>query len=212
MVYDCGKYKITLKKVIRRLETISDDSRNMWLSEILSHFGNKCSGFKYAQGFEQGLLEGFINGLNETKSENTPVQVPKVIANWIDYCKSCSITLYGALDPVDKFGMSIAETFNGDAQKCAKWARSNSNDFAYAWVNGYEVDDKYYYIVIPCGEGTYRRVFMNSNRNLVISSFTYHSEEEARKVSKDSSFKLTEKIVKDSELSWVWQFAKELEI
>lgn len=212
MVYDCGKYKITLKKVIRRLETISDDSRNMWLSEILSHFGNKCGGFKYAQGFEQGLLEGFVNGLNETKSENTPVQVPKVIANWIDYCKSCSITLYGALDPVDKFGMSIAETFNGDAQKCAKWARSNSNDFAYAWVNGYEVDDKYYYIVIPCGEGTYRRVFMNSNRNLVISGFTYHSEEEAREVSKDSSFKLTEKIVKDSELSWVWQFAKELEI
>lgn len=212
MVYDCGKYKITLKKVIRRLETISDDSRNMWLSEILSHFGNKCGGFKYAQGFEQGLLEGFVNGLNETKSENTPVQVPEVIANWIDYCKSCSITLYGALDPVDKFGMSIAETFNGDAQKCAKWARSNSNDFAYAWVNGYEVDDKYYYIVIPCGEGTYRRVFMNSNRNLVISGFTYHSEEEARKVSKDSSFKLTEKIVKDSELSWVWQFAKELEI
>ena len=212
MVYDCGKYKITLKKVIRRLETISDDSRNMWLSEILSHFGNKCGGFKYAQGVEQGLLEGFVNGLNETKSENTPVQVPKVIANWIDYCKSCSITLYGALDPVDKFGMSIAETFNGDAQKCAKWARSNSNDFAYAWINGYEVEDKYYYIVIPCGEGTYRRVFMNSNRNLVISGFTYHSEEEARKVSKDSSFKLTEKIVKDSELSWVWQFAKELEI
>ena len=41
MVYDCGKYKITLKKIIRRLETIPEDSRNMWLSEILSHFGNK---------------------------------------------------------------------------------------------------------------------------------------------------------------------------
>lgn len=140
------------------------------------------------------------------------LRIPREIGEWIEYCKSCSITLYGALDPVDKFGMSIAETFNGDALKCAKWARSNSNDFAYAWVNGYEVDEKYYYIVIPCGEGTYRRVFMNSNRNLVISGFTYHSEEEARKVSKDSSFKLTEKIVKDSELSWVWQFAKELEI
>lgn len=212
MVYDCGKYKITLKKVIRRLETISDDSRNMWLSEILSHFGNKCGGFKYAQGFEQGLLEGFVNGLNETKSENTPVQVPKVIANWIDYCKSCSITLYGALYPVDKFGMSIAETFNGDAFECAKWARNNSNDFAYAWVNGYEVDEKYYYVVIPCGEGTYRRVFMNSNRNLIISGFTYHSEEDARKIAKDSSFKLTEKMIKESPLSWVWQFAKELEL
>ena len=42
MVYDCGKYKITLKKIIRRLEDIPDDSRNMWLSEILSHFGTGC--------------------------------------------------------------------------------------------------------------------------------------------------------------------------
>ena len=46
--------------------------------------------------------------------------IPRDIAEWIEYCKSCSITLYGALDPVDKFGMSIAETFNCDAFKCAK--------------------------------------------------------------------------------------------
>lgn len=140
------------------------------------------------------------------------MRIPREIGEWIEYCKSCSITLYGALDPVDKFGMSIAETFKGDAHKCAKWARTNSNDFAYAWVNGYEVDEKYYYIVIPCGEGTYRRVFMNSNRNLVISRFTYPSEEEARKIAKDSSFKLTKKMIKESPLSWTWQFAKELEL
>ena len=140
------------------------------------------------------------------------IRIPREIGEWIEYYKSCSITLYGALDPVDKFGMSIAETFKGDALKCAKWARANSNDFAYAWVNGYEVDEKYYYIVIPCGEGTYRRVFMNSNRNLVISGFTYHSEEEARKIAKDGSFKLTKKMIKDSPLSWAWQFAKELEL
>ena len=138
--------------------------------------------------------------------------IPRDIAEWIEYCKSHSITLYGALDPVDKFGEHIAESFSGDANSCAQWARIHSDDFAYAWVKGYSVMDKYYYIAIPCGEGTYRRVFMNSNRNLVISGFTYHSEEEARKVSKDSSFKLTEKMVKDSELSWVWQFAKELEL
>ena len=140
------------------------------------------------------------------------LRIPREIGEWIEYCKSCGITLYGALDPVDKFGTPIAESFKGDAEKCANWARKNSNDFAYAWVNGYEVDEKYYYVVIPCGEGTYRRVFMNSNRNLVISGFTYHSEEEAIKIAKDSSFKLTEKMVKDSELSWVWQFAKELEL
>lgn len=138
--------------------------------------------------------------------------IPRDIAEWIEYCKHNAFTIYGALEPNDYYSEKFADTFDGDAKKCAKWARSNSNDFAYAWVNGYEVDEKYYYIVIPCGEDTYRRVFMNSNRNLVISGFTYHSEEEARKVSKDSSFKLTEKVIKESELAWVWQFAKELGI
>lgn len=212
MVYDCGKYKITLKKIIRRMETIPDDSRNMWLSEILAHFGNNFGRLKYAQGFGQGLIEGFQNGIDESKSEKVTVQVPKDIANWIEYCKSNGFTLYRALYPVDRFGELIGGTFEGDVSRCALWAKMNSNDFAYAWVNGYEIYEKYYYVVIPCGEGTYRRVFMNSNRNLVISGFTYHSEEEARKIAKDSSFKLTEKMIKDSPLSWAWQFAKELEL
>ena len=140
------------------------------------------------------------------------IKIPREIGEWIEYCKDRGMSLYGALEPVDTFGQPLYETFSKDAYKCAKWAKCNSNEFAYAWVNGYEVDEKYYYVVIPCGEGTYRRVFMNSNRNLVISGIKYHSEEDARKIAKDSSFKLTEKMVKDSELSWVWQFAKELEI
>lgn len=140
------------------------------------------------------------------------MRIPREIGEWIEYCKRRGFTIYGALAPNNYYGEKIDKTFNGDADTCAQWARINSNDFAYAWVNGYEVDEKYYYIVIPCGEGTYRRVFMNSNRNLVISGFTYHSEEEARKIAKDSSFKLTEKMVKDSPLSWTWQFAKELEL
>lgn len=142
----------------------------------------------------------------------TTVKIPREIGEFIKYCKYHNITLYEALCLTYDFSTPSGRGFKGDISKCVQWARKNSNDFAYAWVNGYEVDEKYYYIVIPCGEGIYRRVFMNSNRNLVISGFTYHSEEEARKIAKDSSFKLTEKMVKDSELSWVWQFAKELEL
>lgn len=140
------------------------------------------------------------------------IKIPREIGEWIEYCKGRGFTIYRAFEPSNKYGESIADSFSGDADTCAQWAKINSNDFAYAWVNGYEVDEKYYYIVIPCGEGTYRRVFMNSNRNLVISGFTYHSEEEARKIAKDSSFKLTEKMIKNSPLSWAWQFAKELEV
>ena len=138
--------------------------------------------------------------------------IPRVIAEWIEYCKSCSITLYGALDPVDKFGMSIAETFNGDALKCAKWARSNSNDFAYAWVNGYEVDEKYYYVAIPIENGRYRRLVVLSSGRVALGDHTYESLELLKKHSRQAYGKLTEKMIKDSPLSWAWQFAKELEL
>lgn len=138
--------------------------------------------------------------------------IPRGIAEWIEYCKSCSITLYGALDPVDKFGMSIAETFNGDALKCAKWARSNSNDFAYAWVNGYEVDEKYYYVAIPIENGRYRRLVVLSSGRVALGDHAYESLELLKKHSRQAYVKLTEKMIKDSPLSWAWQFAKELEL
>lgn len=140
------------------------------------------------------------------------IRIPREIGEWIEYCKSHCITLYGALDPIDKFGEHIAESFKGDANKCAKWARTNSNDFAYAWVNGYEVDEKHYYIAVPCGEGDYRRVFVNTRDVLVIGACVYSSEEEIAKVTKEARVPITKKLIKDSELAWVWQFAKELEV
>lgn len=140
------------------------------------------------------------------------VKIPREIGEWIEYCKSCSITLYGALDPVDKFGMSIAETFKGDALKCAKWARSNSNDFAYAWVNGYEVDEKHYYVAIPIQHGHYRRLFVLSSGRVALCEHNYESLELLKKHSRNADTQLTEKMIKDSPLSWAWQFAKELEL
>lgn len=139
------------------------------------------------------------------------IRIPREIGEWIEYCKSCSITLYGALDPVDKFGMSIAETFKGDALKCAKWARTNSNDFAYAWVNGYEVDEKYYYVAIPIEHGHYRRLVILSSGRVALGEITYESIDELKKQAIRVKEKLTEKMIKDSPLSWAWQFAKELE-
>lgn len=140
------------------------------------------------------------------------IRIPREIGEWIEYCKSCSITLYGALDPVDKFGMSIAETFKGDALKCAKWARTNSNDFAYAWVNGYEVDEKYYYVAIPIEHGHYRRLVVLSSGRVALGEITYESIDELKKQAIRVKEKLTEKMIKDSPLSWAWQFAKELEL
>ena len=140
------------------------------------------------------------------------IKIPREIGEWIEYCKSCSITLYGALDPVDKFGMSIAETFNGDALKCAQWARTNSNDFAYAWVNSYEVDEKYYYVAIPIENGRYRRLVVLSSGRVALGETDYTSIDLLKSYSIKINEKLTERMIKDSPLSWAWQFAKELEL
>ena len=40
MVYDSGKFNITLKKVIRRIEGLDNNSRVVWTREILSELGS----------------------------------------------------------------------------------------------------------------------------------------------------------------------------
>lgn len=138
--------------------------------------------------------------------------IPRAIAEWIEYCKSGGISLYGALEPNDYYSEKFADTFDGDAKKCAKWARSNSNDFAYAWVNGYEIDEKHYYVAIPIQHGNYRRLFVLSSGRVALCEHNYESLELLKKHSRNAHTQLTEKMIKDSPLSWAWQFAKELEL
>lgn len=138
--------------------------------------------------------------------------IPRVIAEYIEYCKSRDITLYGALELNDRYDELVDDSFKGDSYTCSQWAKLHSDDFAYAWVNGYSVMDKYYYIAVPCGNDTYRRAFVDSKGKLIIGNFVYYSEKDIAKVSKDACVKLTDKVIKESELAWVWQFAKELEL
>lgn len=211
MVYDCGKYKITLKKIIRRLEDIPDDSRNMWLFEILSHFGNRYGGFKYAQGFEQGLLEGFQNGLSEAEQEKSPVQVPKVIANWIEYCKELNIDLIHSMKPNHSiFNTHVA--FKEKADVIFYWILDNSELYARAFLDGYEVKpEKRYSIAVPVGNGRYNRVIVYNSGNIELDSHNYMSLDKLRRHDRQSSIPLTEDLIKNSELAWAWQFATELE-
>lgn len=211
MVYDCGKYKITLKKIIRRLEDIPDDSRNMWLSEILSYFGNRYGGFKYAQGFEQGLLEGFQNGLSEAKQEKVTVQVPLVIANWIEYCKELNIDLIHSMKPNHSiFDVHIA--FKDKADVIFYWILDNSELYARAFLDGYEVKpEKQYSIAVPVGNGRYNRVIVYNSGNVELDSHNYISLDKLRRHDRQSGIPLTEDLIKNSELAWAWQFATELE-
>lgn len=140
------------------------------------------------------------------------LRIPREIGEWIEYCKRRGFTIYGALAPNDYYGEKIDKTFNGDADTCAQWARINSNDFAYAWVNGYEVDEKHYYVAIPVEGGRYRRLLAYNNGTLALDDHNYYSIDKLIEHTKNSTTQITEKMIKDSPLSWAWQFAKELEL
>lgn len=140
------------------------------------------------------------------------IRIPREIGEWIEYCKGRGFTIYRAFELSNKYGESIADSFSGDADTCSQWAKINSNDFAYAWVNGYEVDEKYYYVAIPIEHGHYRRLIVLSSGRVVLGDHNYESLELLKKHSRQASDQLTEKMIKDSPLSWAWQFAKELEL
>lgn len=73
--------------------------------------------------------------------------VPQFVADWIEYCKRHNFTLFGCLDPENGFESLVNESFEGDVRKCIRWCRRESNIFARAWLDGYEVEKEKRYLV-----------------------------------------------------------------
>ena len=86
-----------------------------------------------------------LKQLNEIDTKK--VTVPQSVADWIEYCKEHNFTLFGCLDPANGFESLAGETFEGDVRKCIRWCRKESNKFAHAWLDGYEVEKEKRYIV-----------------------------------------------------------------
>lgn len=85
--------------------------------------------------------------LVEQLDEPQKVQVPQFVADWIEFCKTKGLSLLGALEPIGKFGESLAEDFKGDVKTCTFWTNSNINTFARAWLDGFTIEEKKRYIV-----------------------------------------------------------------
>lgn len=75
------------------------------------------------------------------------VVIPEYIAEWLEYCKKHDFTLFGCFDPVGGFEDLAGETFRGDIRKCVRWCRKESNTFAIAWLDGYQVEKEKRYLV-----------------------------------------------------------------
>lgn len=90
--------------------------------------------------------EWILNSI-EQLDQPQKVTVPQFVADWIEYCKENNYTLFGCLDPVNGFENLAGETFEGDVRKCIRWCRKESNNFARAWLDGYEVEKEPKYTV-----------------------------------------------------------------
>lgn len=115
--------------------------------------------------------------LEDLKQLDEPqkVKIPKFVAEWIEYCKAHDFTLFGCIDPANDFEVLADETFKGDIRKCIRWCRRESNIFARAWLDGYEIEQEKRYLVGIKGISGYGRYL---NKTLSSGEYFLASENE----------------------------------
>ena len=115
-----------LKNILARLQELPVHDRGVWLKAIMSEFEQEFSHAKWREGYEQGKLEGMV--------ERERVKVPQFIAEFITEQKKLGHTLSYSIDA------SMSD-------RVAEWYWDNSELFARAWLDGYEVEEEKRYIV-----------------------------------------------------------------
>lgn len=144
-------------------------------------FGNK---YEYVE------IDAAIK-LIEQLDEPQKVKIPDFVAEWIEYCKAHDFTLFGCIDPANDFEDLADETFKGDIRKCIRWCRRESNIFARAWLDGYEVEkEKRYRVSLKNGQPLLKAY---------LGKALYFSQDIAIE-----SYKVTRKELEEANFGWVF--------
>lgn len=121
-----NKYKIRLKDVIERIEKFDLGTKAVWINEILNKLGSEYGFHKYYAGYKQGKFDGTM--------KREKVTVPQFVVDFIAEQKKLGHTLSYSIDAC----MS---------DRVAEWYWDNSELFARAWLDGYEVEQEKRYEV-----------------------------------------------------------------
>lgn len=121
-----NKYKIRLKDVIERIEKFDLGTKAVWINEILNKLGSQYGFHKYYAGYKQGKFDGTM--------EREKVTVPQFAGDFIAEQKKLGHMLSYSIDAC----MS---------DRVAEWYWDNSELFARAWLDGYEVEQEKRYEV-----------------------------------------------------------------
>lgn len=120
-----------VKNILAKLRELPVHDREVWLKIIMSEFKQDFSHAKWREGYEQGKLEGMV--------EREKVKVPQFVADVIEGAREQSVELEDAFE-------YVWEVATGELRE---WFRKleNRNNFARAWLDGYEVEKEKQYLV-----------------------------------------------------------------
>ena len=123
------------------------------------------------------------------------VKVPQFMADWIEYFKKYSGSLYGSTAPYSYYGHAITDDFVGDVKKTLGWIRNNSETYARAWLDGYEVEEEKRYRVKIKGE---------IKENLLVYGLGIERYFFARTYDSSKRGEHTRKELEDADFGWVF--------
>ena len=129
--------------------------------------------------------------------EPEKVTIPQSVVDWIEHFKKCSGTLYGSTAPYSYYGRAITDGFEGDVIEVLRWIRDNSEVYARAWLDGYEVEKEKRYVVRVKGVNGYGRYL---NKALLSKEYFFASNNEVS----GYRTKFTRKELEEAGFGWVF--------
>lgn len=165
-------------------------------------------GDAYEAGFEEAKGNALYNSgfLNEPEK---PV-VPQYVADMIAEKKKQK---YGIVDTIKNL-WAFNDPFDLVVEKQLNWIVENQEDFAKAWLYGYEIEkEKLYTVEIPNPNGDgYGRVYLGRNEDNKIELRIWNcfsSIEFSNDWKQFDNAQLTESEIK-KDFAWAWKYAEEV--
>lgn len=165
-----------VKNILARLRELPLHDREVWLKTIMGEFEQDFSRAKWREGYEQGKVEGLIG--------REKVTIPQRIDEFITEQKKLSHTLSYSIDACMSDGV-------------AEWYWDNSELFARAWMDGYEIEkEKRYIVKVKGAEEGYNYL----NCRISLNEYFFSGESEPL----DFRVKHTREMLEKADFGWVF--------
>ena len=136
-----------VKNILARLRELPLHNREVWLKAIMSEFERDFSHAIWREGYKQGKFEGEwvgnqLKDADKVRRELNRVKIPGFAADVIEGARGNSAELEDALFYAHEHGNQEFKKWYGKLE--------NRNNFARAWMDGYEVEkEKRYEVKMP---------------------------------------------------------------